>query len=117
VHLKPNFEQPWQLGHFIIGVGVGVQYTKLNKELPLYNGEDLLIALNADALLLPRLAFNLGYAFRNDQRFHGTGAYLSHFESSDLARLRNCASSRRTCAHKHSNAQQILRPGWNLEQS
>ena len=58
------FDVGWQrqLGHFIIGGSVGIQYTR-TKRLNLGEGEDILISLNADGLVLPRLAFNLGYAF------------------------------------------------------
>lgn len=64
------FDVGWQqqLGHFIIGGSIGVQYTRTNKRLPLFgDGEDLSINLNDGSFqngtsVLPRLAFNLGYA-------------------------------------------------------
>ena len=54
----------WQLGHFIVGGGAGVQYTKINESLPLSGrGVDLIMDWNAGGGWRPRLAFNLGYAF------------------------------------------------------
>lgn len=54
----------WQFDHFVIGIGVGIQYTRRNQDL--YN-IGFLLAANAGGSdldgLLPRLAFNLGYAF------------------------------------------------------
>jgi len=54
----------WQLGHFIIGGGIGVRYAKLNEHLRLTSaGTDLLIDWSAGAGVRPRIAVNLGYAF------------------------------------------------------
>jgi len=60
------FDVGWQRqwSHFIAGGGLGVQYTKVNENLRLYQaGTDILISWNAGGGWRPRLAFNLGYAF------------------------------------------------------
>ncbi len=54
----------WQQDHFSVGIGAGVQYTKSSEKLSLMGaGIDILINWNAGDGWLPRLAFNLGYAF------------------------------------------------------
>ncbi len=53
----------WQLGHFIIGGSTGVQYTRPQRVPPIGSEEDLLIGANVVGSVLPRFAFNLGYAF------------------------------------------------------
>lgn len=54
----------WQLGHFVAGGGVGVQYTTINEKLSLSGrGVDAIIDWTVGGGLRPRLAFNLGYAF------------------------------------------------------
>jgi len=54
----------WQLGHFVIGGGIGVQFSALDHEIgSTGRGIDILIQYNAGGSLLPRLLFNLGYAF------------------------------------------------------
>jgi len=54
----------WQLGHFIVGGGAGVQYAKINERLPLSGrGVDLIMDWNTGGGWRPRLAFNFGYAF------------------------------------------------------
>jgi hypothetical protein len=56
---------PLQLGHFIIGGGAGVRYTKLNQNLNEHGLGDMPVIeeVNAGGGWCPRLAFNLGYAF------------------------------------------------------
>lgn len=54
----------WQLGHFVIGAGVGVQLTALSEQFPSTGrGIDVLTELNAGGGLLPRLLLNVGYTF------------------------------------------------------
>lgn len=61
----------WQISNFIVGGSLGVQYTKVSKEIPL--GGDggpadeffspVVIESDVRSGLRPRLAINLGYAF------------------------------------------------------
>jgi hypothetical protein len=53
-----------QLGHFVFGGGVGVQYTTNDRQFGLSGrGVDLLMEWNIGGGVLPRFAINLGYAF------------------------------------------------------
>ena len=60
------FDGGWQhqQGHFIVGLGIGVQYTEDSKKLQLSGqGVDVLIDWYAGGGWRPRFAINLGYAF------------------------------------------------------